>query len=41
MARAPDFGFLKFATTESLVLKWKSEGLAGDSLTLENCAAIF
>ncbi len=28
-------------TSESNILKWKSEGLPGDSLTLENSVMIF
>jgi len=35
------FDFLKFMTTESNILRWKSAGLPGDSLTLENSVMIF
>lgn len=35
------FDFLNFMTTESKILKWKSMGLPGDSLTLENSVIIF
>ncbi|EGR28544.1 hypothetical protein IMG5_173090 [Ichthyophthirius multifiliis] len=41
MTRAQNFNFLKFLTTESQILKWKSQGLPGDSLSLENSAMIF
>jgi len=32
---------MKFISTESQILKWKSEGLPGDSLSLENSLMIF
>ena len=34
------FDLLNFMTTESKILKWKSMGLPGDSLTLENSVII-
>jgi dynein heavy chain 2 len=32
---------LKFLTTESMQLKWRSEGLPSDSLSVENSVMIF
>ncbi len=34
--KTQNFDFMKFMTTESTLLEWKSEGLPADSLTLEN-----
>lgn len=35
------FNFLKFMISESLQLKWRSEGLPSDSLSVENSVMIF
>lgn len=35
------FNYLKFMSSENEILKFKSEGLPGDNLSLENSAAIF
>lgn len=35
------FNFLRFMTTESMQLKWRSEGLPSDSLSVENSVMIF
>eukprot|EP00736_Rhodelphis_marinus_P001173 Rmarinus@m.17616 len=35
-----DFGFLKFMATETQLLKWKSEGLPADDLSMENALVI-
>ena len=35
------FDYMKFVSTESMILKWKSEGLPGDSLSIENSLMIF
>ena len=32
---------MRFMIQESILLKWKSEGLPGDSLSLENSVMIF
>jgi dynein heavy chain 2 len=40
-ARSLDFDFCRFMSTESKLLKWKTEGLPGDSLSLENGITIF
>lgn len=36
-----NFNFLKFMINESIQLKWRSLGLASDSLSVENSAIIF
>jgi dynein heavy chain 2 len=36
-----NFNFLKFMITESIQLKWRSLGLASDSLSIENSVMIF
>lgn len=41
MTKSTGFNYLKYLTTEGQMLKWKSEGLPGDSLTLENSVMIF
>lgn len=38
---SPSFNFIRFITTESLVLQYKQQGLPGDSLSLENSFMIF
>lgn len=35
------FNFLKFMITEGIQLKWRSLGLASDSLSVENSVIIF
>ena len=35
------FSFLKFMTTESIQLKWRSLGLSSNSLSVENSVMIF
>jgi len=40
-ARQANFDYLNFMTTESKLLKWKNEGLPGDSLSLENAISMF
>lgn len=40
-ARSPDYQFLKFMASESDMLRWKAEGLPGDSLSSENAVVIF
>jgi len=41
LTKINSFDYMKFVSTESQVLKWKSEGLPGDSLSLENSLMIF
>lgn len=36
-----EFNFLKFMVTENQILKYKSEGLPGDNLSLQNSGALF
>lgn len=36
-----NFDFLKFMINESIQLKWRSLGLASDSLSVENSVMIF
>jgi len=36
-----DFEFLKFMVSENQILKYKSEGLPGDNLSLQNSGALF
>lgn len=41
MTKSSTFNYLKFLSSEGQMLKWKSEGLPGDSLSLENSVMIF
>ena len=41
LTKAMKFDYLKYMITESKILKWKSEGLPSDSLSLENSVMIF
>ncbi|KAL4440929.1 hypothetical protein ABPG74_009342 [Tetrahymena malaccensis] len=41
MTKSQTFNYLKFLSSEGQMLKWKSEGLPGDSLSLENSVMIF
>ena len=40
LAGIADFSFMRLLSTESLLLKWKQEGLPGDSLSQENALVI-
>lgn len=40
-ANSANYDFRKFMSTESEMLRWKGEGLPGDSLSMENAIAIF
>ena len=41
LTKNSNFDFFKFMTTESAILQYKSEGLPGDSLSIENSLMIF
>jgi dynein heavy chain 2 len=40
VVQVPTFDLRQFLTTESETLKWKAEGLAADSLSIENALVI-
>jgi dynein heavy chain 2 len=39
--RNNEFDYLRYMSSESTMLKWKSEGLPSDGLSLENSVMIF
>jgi len=39
--KSANFSFSRFLSSESEMLRWKAEGLPGDSLTMENAISMF